>query len=124
MLTCYGQPAGHDPLSFRSEIYTFLAVVRLITKLIQYWNDILSCTEKTKGEFQFYTDSLSMMKKLEAYSEYPTTPLETVLHSEQDILSALHRAFGWFPTYPKINWVKSHQDDKVYGKTEMPIGLK
>jgi hypothetical protein len=24
-------------------------------------------------------------------------------------------------TYPKINWVKSHQDDKVYDKTAMPL---
>lgn len=60
LLTCYGQPVGHDPLSFRLEICAFLAAVRLITKLIQY-DDILSYTEKAKGEFQFYTDSLSMM---------------------------------------------------------------
>jgi hypothetical protein len=36
-------------------------------------------------------------------------------------MSALHRALKWFPTYPKITWVKSHQDDKVYEKTEMPL---
>jgi hypothetical protein len=121
-LTCYGQPAGHAPLSFRLEICAFLVAVRLITKLIiQYYDDILSCTEKTQGEFQFYTDSLSMLKKLEAYSEYPTAPLKTVLHLEWDVLSALHRALEWFPTYPKISWVKSHQDDKVYDKTEMPL---
>ena len=66
--------------------------------MVQYYNDILSCTEKAQGEFQFYIDSLSMLKKLEAYSEYPTW----------DVLSALHRALGWFPTYPKISWVKSH----------------
>ena len=107
LLTCYGQPAGHAPLSFRLEICAFLAAVRLITKLIQDYYDILSCTEKAQGKFQFYTDSLSMLKKLEAYSEYPTW----------DVLSALHRALGWFPTYPKISWVKSHQDDKVYEKT-------
>jgi hypothetical protein len=27
----------------------------------------------------------------------------------------------WFKTYPKISWVKSHQDDKVYDATEMPL---
>jgi hypothetical protein len=26
-----------------------------------------------------------------------------------------------FQTHPKINWVKSHQDDKVYGAKEMPL---
>ena len=121
LLSCYGQPAGHDPLSFRSEICAFLAAVRLIAMLTKYYDDLLPCKEKAKGNFQFYTDSLSMIKKLEAYSEYPTAPLKTVLHSEWDVLSALHRALQWFPTYPKITWVKSHQDDKVYDKTEMPL---
>jgi hypothetical protein len=27
----------------------------------------------------------------------------------------------WFKTYPKITWVKSHQDEKVYDKQEMPL---
>jgi hypothetical protein len=31
LLTCYGQPSGNDPLSFRSEICAFLAAVRLVT---------------------------------------------------------------------------------------------
>jgi hypothetical protein len=121
MATCFGQPAGHDPLSFRSEICAFLAAVTLITTMIQYYDNSLHCTEKARGKFQFYTDSLSMLTKLKAFDEYPTAPLKTVLHSEWDVLSALHRALKWFPTYPKINWVKSHQDDKVYDKTEMPL---
>jgi hypothetical protein len=81
LVTCFGQPAGHDPLSFRSKICAFLAAVKLITLLIQYDDDLLSCNEKVRGKFQFFTDSLSMIKKLEAYSEYPTAPLKTVLHS-------------------------------------------
>ena len=109
LLTCYGQPAGHAPLSFRLEICAFLAAVRLITKLIQDYYDILSFMHReSTREISVYTDSLSMLKKLEAYSEYPTW----------DVLSALHRALEWFPTYPKISWVKSHQDDKVYDKIE------
>jgi hypothetical protein len=30
LLNCFGQPAGHNPLSFRSEICAFLAAIRLI----------------------------------------------------------------------------------------------
>ena len=30
LMLCYGQPAGHDHLSFRVEIYAFLAAIRLI----------------------------------------------------------------------------------------------
>jgi hypothetical protein len=44
-----------------------------------------------------------------------------VLDPEWDVLSALHRALKWFKIYPKINRVKSHQDERVYDKTAMPI---
>ena len=121
LLTCYGQPSGNDPLSFRSEICAFLAAVRLTRLLIQYYDEILNCTDKERTKIQFYTDSLSMMKKFKAYDKYPTAPLTTVLNSEWDVLSALHRSLKWFTTYPKINWVKSHQDDKVYDTTAMPL---
>jgi hypothetical protein len=62
-----------------------------------------------------------MMKKLKAIDKYLTASLSMVLDSEWDVLSALQQALQWFPTYPKINWVKSHHDDKVYNKTEIPV---
>jgi hypothetical protein len=121
LLTCYGQPSGNDPLSFESEICAFLAAVRLVTLLNQYYDGILMCSEPTRSKIQIYTDSLSMIKKLEAYDEYPTAPLAAVLDSEWDVLSALHRALKWFTRCLKINWVKSHQDNKVYDTHEMPL---
>ena len=92
LASCFGQPAGHDPLSFQSEICAFLAAVKLVTLLIEYYEDLLPCDDKLQGEFQLHIDSLSMMKKTKAYDKYPTGPLKTVLHSEWDVLSALHRA--------------------------------
>ena len=62
-----------------------------------------------------------MINKLKAYDKYPTATLATVLDSEWDILSALHRALKWYCTYPKINWVESHQDGKVYDEKAMPL---
>ena len=122
LLTCFGQPAGNDPLSFRSEICAFLAAVRLVNLLNRYYDKKLTREDEiTRSKIQVYTDSLSMIKKLKAYDEYPTAPLKTVLDSEWDVLSALHRALKSFTRYPKINWVKSHQDDKVYDKTAMPL---
>jgi hypothetical protein len=121
LLTCYGQPSGNNPLSFRSEICAFLAAVRLVTLLNEYYDKKLQCIEPARSKIQVYTDSLSMMKKLKAYDKYPTASLAAVLDSEWDVLSALHRALKWFRTYPKINWVKSHQEDKVYESTEMPL---
>jgi hypothetical protein len=99
LVTCFGQPLGHDPLLSRSEICAFLAAVKFVTILIQYYDKLISCSEKVRGKFQFYTDSLSMMKKLKAIDKYPTASLSMVLDSEWDVLSALHRALQWFPTF-------------------------
>jgi hypothetical protein len=121
LLTWFGQPAGNDPLSFRSEICAFLAAVRLVTLITKYYDDILSCSEPVRSKVQVYTDSLSMITKLKACDKYPIAPLTTVLDSEWDVLSSLHRALQWFKTYPKIRWVKSHQDNKVYDVQEMPL---
>jgi hypothetical protein len=121
LLSCFGQPSGNDPLSFRSEICAFLAAIRLVTLLIQYYDEKLPCEEPVRSKIQVYTDSASMIKKLKAYDKYPTAKLGMVLDSEWDVLSALHKALKWFKTYPKISWVKSHQDDKVYDKIEMPL---
>ncbi|OEU11448.1 hypothetical protein FRACYDRAFT_245187 [Fragilariopsis cylindrus CCMP1102] len=62
-----------------------------------------------------------MIKKLEAYDEYPTAHLKTVLNSEWDVLSALSRTLKKFRTYPKLSWVKSHQDDMVFDEKTMPL---
>jgi hypothetical protein len=79
LLTCFGQPAEDNPLSFRSEICVFLAAIRLVTLLNQYYDEILSCTEPARSKIQICTDSLSMIKKLKAYYKYPTAPLTTEL---------------------------------------------
>jgi hypothetical protein len=121
LLSCFGQPSGNDPLSFRSEICAFLAAIRLVTLLTQYYDEKLPCEEPVRSKIQVYTDSASMIKKLKAYDKYPTAKLGMVLDSEWDVLSALHKALKWFKTYPKISWVKSHQDDKVYDQIEMPL---
>jgi ribonuclease HI len=121
ILSCYGQPSGNDPLSFRSEICAFLAAIRLVKLITQYYDEKIPCKELGRSKIQVYTDSASMIKKLKAYDKYPTAKLAMVLDSEWDVLSALHKALKWFKTYPKISWVKSHQDDKVYDATEMPL---
>ena len=121
LLSCYGQPSGNDPLSFRSEICAFLAAVRLVTLMTKYYSNILQSDEPIRSKIQVYTDSLSMINKLEAYDEYPTAPLATVLDSKWDVLSALHRALQWYRTKPQINWVKSHQDDIDFDKEAMPL---
>ena len=121
LLTCYGQPSGNDPLSFRSEICALLAATRLVRLIVQYYDRKTPCDEPVRSKIQVYTDSLSMIKKLKAYNEYPTASLKTVLNSEWDVLSALNKALKWFPKEPKLSWVKSHQDDLEYDEKAMPL---
>ncbi|OEU19894.1 hypothetical protein FRACYDRAFT_235957 [Fragilariopsis cylindrus CCMP1102] len=121
LLSCYGQPSGNDPLSFRSEICALLAAAKCLQLITEYYDQQIQCDEPARGKIQVYTDSLSMIKKLEAYDEYPTAHLKTVLNSEWDVLSALSRTLKKFRTYPKLSWVKSHQDDMVFDEKAMPL---
>jgi hypothetical protein len=52
LLTSFGQPARNNPLSFRSEICAFLAAIRLVTLLNQYYDNILCCTEPARSKIQ------------------------------------------------------------------------
>ena len=52
-----------------------------------------------------------MITKLDKMKEYPTAKHKMTLHSEWDVLSALHNTLETFPTRPSIEWVESHQDD-------------
>ena len=40
-ITCYGQPAGNDPGSYRSEICAALAAIRLLRLYIEYFDFLL-----------------------------------------------------------------------------------
>ncbi|OEU23095.1 hypothetical protein FRACYDRAFT_233261 [Fragilariopsis cylindrus CCMP1102] len=94
---------------------------KLLQLITEYYDNQIQCEEPARGKIQVYTDSLSMIKKLEAYDEYPTAQLKTVLNSEWDVLSALSRTLKKFRTYPKLSWVKSHQDDLVFDEKAMPL---
>ena len=98
ILACHCQPAGHDPLLYRAEICAFLAALRLITLLVEYYEGILDekCAMETK--FHLFTDSKSMLDKLKELDKYPTAHLKTVMDSEWDVLYALHKAINTFPT--------------------------
>jgi hypothetical protein len=62
LLMCYGQPSGNHPLSFRSEICEFLAAIRLVKLIIQYYDEKILCDEPGRSKIQVYTDSASMIK--------------------------------------------------------------
>jgi hypothetical protein len=55
LLTCFGQPAGNNPLSFRSKICSFLAAIRLVTLLNQYYDSIFYATQNQQEAKYRYT---------------------------------------------------------------------
>ena len=58
-----------------------------------------------------YTNSASMITKLNHMNEYLSAPLKMNLHADWDFLSDLHTALKWFPTRPTFHHVRSHQDN-------------
>ena len=111
LLSCYGQPAGHDPLSFRSEACAFLAAIRIISFIAAHYDDDITAYIAITSKIHLYTDSLSMIKKLNAMNKYPTAHLKCTMDSEWDILQVLHRLMNRMNTRPVLEWVASHQDD-------------
>ena len=68
-IRCYGQPAGMNPQSFRSELCAALAALRLLYLYIEYFDQRLKGKILSKQiNIQIYTDSESMIKKLKAFS--------------------------------------------------------
>jgi hypothetical protein len=43
----------------------------------------------------------------------------TVARTSKSLITGI--LLKWFKTHPKITWVKSHQDEKVYDEQEMPL---
>ena len=125
ILACYGQPAGHDPLSYRAEIYAFLAALRPINLLIEYNEGVFEEKCKMETKFHLFTDSKSMLDKLKELDEYPTAHLKTMMDSEWDVLYALHKAINTFSTTIPVEWVASHQyDDPKVNTSDLPLGAQ
>ncbi|OEU11446.1 hypothetical protein FRACYDRAFT_245185 [Fragilariopsis cylindrus CCMP1102] len=62
LLSCYGQPSGNDPLSFRAEICALLAAAKLLQLITEYYDNKIQCEEPARGKIQVYTDSLTAFK--------------------------------------------------------------
>ena len=64
LLSCYEQPAGHNPLSFRSEACAFLAATWLIFLIAEHYDELIVDAIDISCKIHLYTDSMSMVKKL------------------------------------------------------------
>ena len=79
IVTCWGQPAGINPQSYRSEVCALLAAVCLIRLLVEHYDEHICTPNIIHNAFKIYTDSKSMLKKLERMDEYPSAPLKMIL---------------------------------------------
>ena len=82
-IRCYGQPAGMNPQSFRSEICAALAALKLLYLYIKYFDERHNGETLSKQiNLHIYTDSESMIKKLNAIREYSTAKYKMAMHPE------------------------------------------
>ena len=111
LISCYGRAAGHDPLSFRSEASAFLAALRVIFLIAEYYKEIPEELIVITKQLCLFTDSLSMLKKLTAMNKYPTAHPKCTMDSEWDLLQVIHNLMAKMKERPELKWVRSHQDD-------------
>ena len=91
LISCYGHTAGHDSLSFRTKASAFLAALRVVLLIAEYYKEEPTGLLATNKEITLFTDSLSMMNKLDAMNKYPTAHLNCAIDPEWDLLQVIHR---------------------------------
>ena len=52
-----------------------------------------------------------MLKKLTAMTKYPTAHLRCTMDPEWDVIQVIHRLMGTMKERPKLEWMRSHQDN-------------
>ena len=103
-----GSVFGYDPKSYRAEGHGAKAGTLFMAHCFKY------CHKKIpKGQFEFYCDNEGLLKKLEYIRSYKLAINATCLHSEWDIVSAVHRLHDLFSPPPDLIHVKGHQDDAL-----------
>ena len=111
LISCYGRTAGHDPLSFRTEASAFLAAIWVVLLIAEYYNEEPTGLITTNKEITLFTDSYSMVNKLDSMNKYPTAHLKCTMDPEWDVLQAIHTVMGKMKEQLELEWVRSHQDD-------------
>ena len=76
-------------ICFYSEACTFLSATRLVFLIAENYNELIVDSIDILSKISLFTDSMSMIKKLNSMDAYPTAHLKTVMDSERYILQAL-----------------------------------
>ena len=99
---------GHDPKSYRAEAHGAKAGSLFLMHLFRYHEHRL---QPDDDGFQYYCDNEGLNKKLLVFRTHENALTSTCLHSEWDIISAIHSTHNAFQWMPSLFHVKSHQDD-------------
>ena len=86
LISCYGLTVGHDPLLFRTESSAFLAALHIVLLIAEYYKEEPTGLLTTNKEITLFTDSRSMVNKLDAMNKYPTAHLKCAMDPEWDLL--------------------------------------
>jgi hypothetical protein len=107
LLECGGLVQGADPKSFRAEGYGMLAILRLVHHLRWFY-----MTRNPNLTFAAYTDSESLLLRLEASLRLNYTAPRRTLFSESDVELQIIAALSCFSPRPRLIHVEGHQDTK------------
>ena len=102
LISCYGHTAGHDPLSFQTEASAFLAALRIVFLIAAYYKEEPTGLLTIGKDLTLFTDSMSMVNKLNAINEYPTAHLKCTMDPEWDVLQAVHTAMNKMKEKPEL----------------------
>lgn len=99
-----GPALGYRTSSFRAECYGMLASLSLCLRLFDYTGNALP------SRISLYTDSESLLLKLQSMLSWPYYYPSATLQPDWDILQMIITSLRKFPVMPTLTHVKGHQD--------------
>ena len=82
LISCYGQTAGHDPLSFQTKASAFLAALQIVFLIAAFYQEKPRGLLTTGKDMTLFTNTMRMVNTLNAMNEYPTAHLKCTMDPE------------------------------------------
>ena len=101
----YVRTASHNPLSFRTEASAFLAIPRVVLLIKEYYKEKPTGLLATNKVINLFTDSRSMVNKLDSMNKHPTAHLKCTMDLEWDVLQEIHTVMDKKKDQPELEWV-------------------
>ena len=109
-----GPAPGYRTTSYRAESYAFLAWLRLIFRLCEFFECPLP------SQLAIYSDSESMLKTIQQRLEWTVDYPYTTMSPDWDLHQAITTTLRLFPNLPHCQHVKGHQD-RFFAFDDLPL---